>query len=314
MAPSRIRRYLRHGTLPQLAVFEATARLGSVSRAAEELHVAQPTASVQIRKLAETVGMPLLHHVGRRVYLTEAGRRLHNACRNVFSAFEGVDDALADLRRLKSGRLQLAASTPAEHFAAHVIYAFAAHHEGIDVSLHVNNHQNLVRRLLNGEDDLFIFAEPPVGRQVVRQSLFANPLVAFAPADHRLAHERRIPLERLAQEPFLIREPGSGTRLIIEQLFAQRGLLPPTRIVLDSNEAIRRAIAAGLGVSILPRYVLNGAPELEDLVVLDVEMLPLEAYWYLAYPSGKQLSPVARSFMDFLRVQRPELAPLPQDR
>ena len=263
--------------------------------------------SVQIKKLTETVGLPLFEQVGKRVYLTENGRHLYAACQQVFQTLSHLEDTFSDLRGLQSGRLQLAVITTGEYFAPRMLAAFVQQHSGVEVSLQIHNRQTLIERLASNEDDLYIFASPPQEPEVVTQMILPNPLVVFARGDHPLAKERNIPFERFAQEPFLIREPGSGTRMVVQQLFDQHGLKPWIRMELSTNEAIKQAILAGLGVSILSRYTLGLDVEQTQLVTLNVEGFPLEHHWYFVYPSGKQLSLVAKTFMDFVRIEAKQL-------
>jgi DNA-binding transcriptional LysR family regulator len=298
-----IRRYLKHGTLPQLRVFEASARLGSVTRAAEELHIAQPTASVQIKKLAETVGLPLFEQVGRRVYLTDAGQRLYAGCHDVFRALSAIDEALNGMRAMESGHLRLAVSSTGKYFAPRMLGAFIQRYPGVEASLEIHNRKTLIDRLANNEDDLYVFASPLDREDVVTQALLPNPLVVFARDDHPLAKARSIAFERIAAEPFLMREPGSGTRLLATKLFERRGLAPRIRMELSTDEAIKEAILAGLGVAIMSRFTLGLEPEPSRLICLDVEGFPLENHWHFAYPVGKQLSATARAFMDFARLE-----------
>jgi LysR family transcriptional regulator, low CO2-responsive transcriptional regulator len=298
-----IHRYFRHGTLPQLHLFEATARLGSFTRAAQELHMAQPTASVQMKKLSETVGVPLFEQVGRRLYLTDAGRTLYASCKDVFRAFEGLEASLAGMRGLDSGRLRLAVSTTGMCFTPRLAGAFVALHPGIETSVQAHNRQRLIERLEDNEDDLYLFAEAPELRDVVAQQLLPNPLVVLARDDHPLARERNIPLARLADEPFLMREEGSGARRMAMRLFAEHGLTPRVRMELGTNEAIKEAILSGLGVAIMSRYTFGLDPESSRYLCLDVAGFPLENHWYFVYPLGKQVSPIARAFLDFARLE-----------
>lgn len=298
-----IRRYLKHGTLPQLRVFEASARLGSLTRAAEELHIAQPTASVQIKKLSETIGLPLFEQVGRRVFLTEAGQRLYAGCHDVFRALSVLEETLNGMRAMESGHLRLAVCSTGKYFAPRMLGAFIQRYPGVEASLAIHNRKTLIGRLANNEDDLYVFASPFEREDVVTQALLPNPLVVFARDDHRLANARLISFERIAAEPFLMREPGSGTRLIATKLFEQRGLTPRIRLELSDDEAIKEAILAGLGVAIMSRFTLGLEPEPSRLICLDVEGFPLENHWHFAYPVGKQLSATARAFMDFARLE-----------
>jgi len=303
MPQSDIRRFLKHGTLPQLRVFEASVRLGNFTRAAQELHMAQPTASVQIKKLSATVGLPLFEQVGKRIFLTEAGRRVYASCGDVFRALSQLEDALSEMRGLASGHLRLAATSTAKYFAPRLLGAFTNRYPGIEASLQVHNRSALIERLARNEDDLYLFADPPVDQEVVVQAILSDPLAVLARDDHPLAGEKSIAFARFADEPFLIREPGSGTRMLALKLFLEHGLAPKIRMELSTDEAIREAILAGLGVSILSRYSLGLEPEQSKLICLDVEGFPRERHWHFIYPVGKQLSVAARAFMDFARTE-----------
>ena len=303
MPQANIRRYLKHGTLPQLRVFEASARLGSLTRAAEELHMAQPTASVQIKKLSETVGLPLFEQVGRRVYLTDAGERLYAGCREVFLALSTIEETLIGLRATENGHLRLAVCSTGKYFAPRMLGAFIQRYPGVEASLEIHNRKTLIHRLANNEDDLYVFASPLEREDVVTQALLPNPLVVFARDDHPLAKARQIGFERIAAEPFIMREPGSGTRQIAMTLFEKHALTPKIKLELSDDEAIKEAILAGLGVAIMSRFTLGLEPEPSRLICLDVDGFPLENHWYFAYPVGKQLSATARAFADFARLE-----------
>jgi len=307
MPQPNIRRYLKHGMLPQLRVFEASARLGCFARAAEELHLAQPTVSVQIKKLSETIGFPLFEQVGKRIHLTDAGKQVYAGCNDVFHAFSSIEERLTEMRGLDSGHLQLAVTSSAKYFAPRLLGAFTQRYPGVEASLHINNRSALIERLKNNEDDLYMFADPPDQQEVMVQAILSNPLVVFARKDHPMAGEKDIAFARLANEPFLIREPGSGTRMVALKLFERRGIAPKIRMELSTNEAIREAILAGLGISILSRYTLGLEPEQTNLVCLDIEGFPLESHWHFVYPVGKHLSVAARAFMDFARAEAKNL-------
>ena len=294
---------MRHGMLPQLAVFECTARLGSFTRAAEEMHLAQPTVSIQIKKLSEMLGLPLFEQIGKKMHLTPAGEALQEGCRDLFAAFGRIDDSLARLRGLEGGRLRLAVSTTGKYFAPRLLAGFVGLHPKVEVSLQIHNRQALIDRLARNEDDLYIFANPPTDQEVVCQPIMPNPMVLFARADHPLARSKAIPFAALAHEPFLMREPGSGTRNVAWEAFDRNGIAPRIRMELSTNEAIKQAILAGLGVSILSRYTLGLDTEQDQLAVLDVEGLPIDRPWQFVYLVGKQIPPAARAFMDFVRAE-----------
>lgn len=312
MSYARIRRYLKHGTLPQIAVFEAIARLGSYSRAAAELHMAQPTVSTQIKKLTDTVGLRLFEQVGKRVYLTGAGRTLYAACTEIFAALAQVEQAFAELRGVETGRLALAVGTSAS-FMPGLLARFARRYPGVEISLRFCNRPELCRRLASNEDDLYVFSTPP-DQEIVKQALQPNPLIACARADHPLVRERGIPFARLAQEPFLLREPGSGTRSAAEQLFERDGVWPAIRMELSSDAAICQAVREGLGVSIVSQHALATERNDGQVVALDVEGLPLLQHWYFVYPAGKQLSQVAQALLSLARTPEASLASPAEER
>jgi DNA-binding transcriptional LysR family regulator len=292
---------MRHSTLRQLEVFEAIARLGSFTRAAEELFLTQPTVSMQIKKLSDAVGLPLFEQVGKKVFLTDAGHALHKTCREIFKHFSHFEMAVADLKGLKQGTLRLAVVTTAKYFAPRLLGPFCQQYPGIEVSLKVSNRERILERLAENQDDLYILGQPPEELDAVAEPFLDNQLVVLAPANHPLAGVKKIPLARLAEEPFLLREPGSGTRKALERLLADQGLTIKVRMELGSNEAIKQAIVGGLGVSVLSRHTLTLDAPLKELAILDVEGFPIERQWYAAYPAGKQLSIVARAFLDYLK-------------
>ena len=292
---------MRHSTLRQLEVFEAIARLGSFTRAAEELFLTQPTVSMQIKKLTEDVGLPLFEQVGKKVFLTDAGRELHKTCREIFKHFSHFEMTVADLKGLKQGALRLAVVTTAKYFAPRLLGPFCQQYPGIQVSLKVSNRERVLERLADNQDDLYILGQPPEELDTVAEPFLDNPLVVLAPANHPLAGKKRIPLARLAEEPFLLREPGSGTRQALERMFADHGHALKVRMELGSNEAIKQAIVGGLGVSVLSRHTLALDAPMGQLAILDVVGFPIERQWYVTYPAGKQLSIVASTFLDYLK-------------
>ncbi len=308
MPQSKIRRYLRHGTLPQMSVFEAVARLGSFTRAGEELHMAQPTVSVQIKKLTETIGAPVLEQVGKSVRLTPVGRELQTVCGEIFAILTRFEQRVDDIDGMQTGSLHIAASTVAKYFASRSLAEFLKLHSGIDAKLHVGHRQSVISRIAENADDLYLLMDPPADEGVVSLRLMPNPFMVFASADHPLAREKKIPFARLVHEPLLVREAGSGTRMVTDRVFRTQNIAPNIRMELGSNEAIRESIGAGLGISILSRHAAGIDTE-PGLVTLDVEGFPVESYFHLVYPVGKQLSIVAQTFLDFMRkaALRPDL-------
>jgi DNA-binding transcriptional LysR family regulator len=300
MKHRNLRRYFRHGTLTQLSVFEAVARLRSFTRAAEELHMAQPTVSVQVKKLSQTIGLPLFEIIGRRVHMTDAGRELYAACQDIFGKIAEVEHRLSGMRSASAGSLRIAVTTTGKYFAPQLLAKFVERFPGIEISLNVLNRQSLLHRLSANLDDFYIFSNPPEDIDVVMHTLLPNPIEVYAPASHPLAGRRQVGFKEIAGEPFLMREAGSGTRMVAEAMFAQHHVKPRIRMELGSNEAIKQAILGGLGLSILSRHTMAGSRS-DGIVALDVEGFPVQRWWYLVYPEGKQLSATSQAFLDHVR-------------
>ncbi len=292
---------MRHSTLRQLEVFETITRLGSFTRAAEELCVTQPTVSMQIKKLTDAIGLPLFEQIGKKMFLTEAGRELHQACHGIFEHLTQFEMIAADMKGLKAGKLRLAVVTTAEYFAPRLLGMFCQQYPEIEVSLEVSNRKHILDRLANNMDDLYILDLPPENDEIIVQSFLQNPLVVLASVNHPLANKKKITLERIAEEPFIFRENGSGTRIETESFVAKQGLKLKTRMTLGSNEAIKQAILGGLGISVLSRHTLTLDSHKDQLAILDVNGFPINCQWHYAYPSGKKLSIVAQTFLAYLQ-------------
>ncbi len=289
---------MNQATLHQLKVFEAAARHSSFTRAAEELFLTQPTVSMQIKQLTKSVGLPLFEQVGKRLYLTEAGKELFATCRQIFDNIAQYEIKVADLKGLKQGQLRLAVITTAKYFIPRLLSPFCQLYPGIDIALQVTNHEGITERMASNLDDLYIMSQIPEHLDVNYQAFLENPLVVLAPANHPLVNEKKIPIQRLASEPFIMREPGSGTRRSVQKLFDEQGVAVKVKLELGSNEAIKQAIAGGLGISVLSRHTLIS--DAVELSILDVEHFPIKRDWYMVYPVGKQLSIIARTYFDYL--------------
>ncbi|KJH73447.1 LysR family transcriptional regulator [Aliterella atlantica] len=299
---------MKHATLHQLKVFEAIARSGSFTRAAEELFLTQPTVSQQIKQLTKAVGLPLFDQVGKRLYLTDAGQEVLTVCQDISERLSKLEMKLADFRGLKQGNLRLAVITTAKYFVPRVLGPFRHRYPGINISLQVINRQQVLERLNENLDDLYILGQPPDNLDINLRPVLENPLVAIAPHNHPLAKEKNISLQRLAQEPFIMREPGSGTRMVVEGFFKENRVELNVEMEIGSNEAIKQAIAGGLGLSILSRHSLALEGTNGPLTVLDVEGLPIQRHWYIIYPASKQLSVVARTFLDYFLEEGKQIA------
>ncbi|MCB1737900.1 MAG: LysR family transcriptional regulator, partial [Gammaproteobacteria bacterium] len=232
MAGSRI-------TLRQLRAFEAVARLRNFSRAAEEMHVTQPTVSKQIRLLQEEIGLPLLEQIGKKVFLTDAGKELYTTCIDWLESWNRFEQSIANLKGLKQGKLRIATVTTAKYFLPRVLGPFCAEYPNIDIAMEVVNRDRLLERMSQNRDDLYIMGVPPEDRDIESEPLTNNEIVVMAPAGHPLAGRENIPFKELALHRFLMREQGSGTRMTIERMFKERNTPLETRMELGSNEAIK---------------------------------------------------------------------------
>lgn len=286
-------------TLHQLKVFETAARYKSFTRAAEELFLTQPTVSIQIKQLSKTVGFPLFERLGKQLYLTNVGEELFATCQGIFEQLDQFEMMVTDLQGMTQGKLRLATVTTCKYFVPRLLGSFCEQYPGIDISLKITNHHQLEQRMLVNQDDLYILSHPPQNMELHVQPVVKNPLVVVAPHTHALANQKNIPIQALNHERFIMREPGSGTRQATQNLLNQHKVSVEIKLELGSNEAIKQAISGGLGISVLSRHSLNGR-EYSDLTILDVEHFPIEQQWSVAYLSGKHLSVVAQTFLDYL--------------
>lgn len=300
---------IRHLTLRQLQIYEASVRLGSLTRAAEALFLTQPTVSMQVKKLTDTVGLPLFEQVGRTLRPTEAGTELYGYCRQIFATLSNLEIKMADLKGMRTGRLTLGVITTANCFAPEILGGFCQLYPGIEVALNVFNRDQIIDRIKNNEDDLFIMGQAPVEQiDDIEAFPFApNPLVVMAPRHHPLVGQTNIPLARIAEEPVILREPGSGIRNAMLRLFDQQDLSLKVRMELGSNEAIKHAIVAGLGLSVLSLHALALEGPDGPVALLDVEGFPILRQWYIVHRKGRQLSLIAQAFLEFVGGIEPQI-------
>ncbi len=287
----------------QLQIFLALADRGSVTEAARLCGVTQPTASMQLKDLAQTMGVPLFDVIGRRVHLTEAGRTLATSARMILTEWEGLTQHMDGVRGLTRGRLSIAVVSTAKYFMPRLLASFFKQHPDIDVALEVLNRDGVVARLRDNLDDLTIMSMPPADIETEQASFLPNPLVAIASLDHPLHQISAIPLSRFVEDRLILREKGSGTRLAIDVAFAAAGLTPRIRLELGSNEAIKQSVAGGMGVGIVSRHALSADSAREGLAIPAIAGFPIETMWRIVFLKGKRLSPIARAFRDHLLIE-----------
>ncbi|HUW28192.1 MAG TPA: LysR family transcriptional regulator [Sulfuriferula sp.] len=291
---------MRRLTLRQFKVFEAVARHLSFSRAAAELHLSQPAVSMQIKGLEAIVGQPLTEQLGKKIYLTEAGREVLHTSQNIAAQLNDLQTNLEQLRGMDSGRLNLAVTSTVNAVATDILARFRGRHPKLSIHLDVSNRESVLSQLAANSIDLAIMGQVPEGLGLEAIRFMDNPLVVIAPPGHPLTHKKRISVNELATESFLVREAGSGTRGAMERFFAAKGLEIRTSMEMSSNEAIKQAVQAGLGLGILSQQTLEMELALQRLAVLAVEGFPIMRHWYLVHRADKRLSPVAQAFKQFV--------------
>ncbi len=289
-----------HLTIRQLQVFEATARLLSFRKAADELHLSQPAVSMQIKQLEENVGLPLFEKLGKQIYMTEAGREIYHYSRSIGQLLNEADEVINGLKGAYQGRLSISVASTANYFVPTLLGTFHKRFPGVTVTLDVTNRKALLEQLKQNQVDLVVMGQPPEGANLEAGAFMENPLVIVAPPTHALAKQTNIPLQRLEDEVFLTRERGSGTRDAIERFFTQHEVQISTGMEIASNEAIKQSVQAGLGLGLLSRDTLEMELALGKLVILDVEDFPIVRHWYVMHRKGKRLSTVTQAFKYFL--------------
>lgn len=298
-------------TFRQLKVFESAARHLSYTRAAEELHLSQPAISMQIKQLEESVGLPLFEQIGKKMHLTSAGREMYTYSQSIGNLLDEAEIVLEELKGVSRGKLAISVATTASHFATRLLAAFSQRYEEVTISLDITNRASLRDQLEANQPDLVIMGQPPEGVEVESEAFMDNPLVMIAPANHPLAKEKNLPLKRFEDEHFVVRESGSGTRSSIQRFFDEHGVSFHTGIEMSSNEAIKQAVEAGLGLGIVSIHTLELELQTGILVMLDVEDFPIMRNWHIVQRSGKRLSPVAQMFKQFVLNEAEQFIRLP---
>ena len=291
---------MRRLTLRQFRVFEAVARHLSFSRAAEELHLSQPAVSMQIKGIETILGLPLTEQLGKKIFLTEAGREVLHASRTITARLDDLQANLAQLQGINSGRLNLAVTSTVNAVATHILVRFRGRHPGVSIHLGVANRELVLEQLAANRIDLAIMGRVPDGLELEATRILDNPLVAIAPPDHAFVRAKKLSLRELASEPFLVREAGSGTRAVMTRFFAEKGLELRSSMEMSSNEAIKLAVQAALGLGILSLQTLELELAQKRLAVLNVEGFPIMRHWYVVHRADKRLSPAAQAFKDFV--------------
>ena len=289
-----------HITIRQLQVFESVARHLNYTRAAEELHLTQPAVSMQVRQLEQSVGIPLFEQIGRKIYRTKAGEIMLGHALTIQEHLALAKREMDELKGIDSGQLSIGVVSTINYFAARLLAAFSRQHPKVDIRLDVTNRETMLRKLESNEPDLVLMGQPPKNLDVNASDFMDNPLLLVAAPDHPMAKSRNIPLESLTSETFVLREPGSGTRLAMERFFLEYKFQPKSTVEMGGNEVIKQAIEVGLGLSVLSAHTVELELSANRLITLDVVGLPIIRRWYIAHRTGKRLTPTAESFKQFV--------------
>jgi DNA-binding transcriptional LysR family regulator len=291
---------MKNATLRQLKVFESVARHLSYSRAAEELHLSQPAVSIQVSQLAGHAGLPLFERLGRKIYLTPAGREMLSYSRAIIQQFKEVEEAMAGLKGIRGGKLNIAVISAGDYFFPRLLAEFCSRHQDVTVELGVNNREEVVRLLAENAIDLAIIMRPPHDMDVVAEPFAPLPQVIIAAPAHPLARRRRIAMTALQNEAFIVRERGSDTRISMDEVFAERDFRPRIAMEIKSFETIKQAVIAGMGISFMSAHTVSLELEVGRLLVLDVAGFPIMRRWHVVHRRNKRLPPVAAAFKTFL--------------
>lgn len=287
-------------TLHQMEVFEAVARHGSYTKAAEELYLTQPTVSIQVKQLSKTIGLPLFEMVSKKLYLTRAGDALLTTCRQVLTQLSTLDEALVAFQGLEQGTVKVATVETGKTALVQQLKPFMDRYPGLELSMHIGNHHQLLERLQNNEDDIYLFSLPPALNGVEVLPCMDVPLHVVAHHQHPLAGQTVVTPQQLAQESWILSEPGSASRQLLEDFFTAQSIKVRRRLELSSSEAIKASIRAGLGIAVLPASELSRTDLATDLAILSIAEFSLRKQWHLVYLKGKCLSPGATVFLDFV--------------
>jgi DNA-binding transcriptional LysR family regulator len=291
---------MKNATLRQLKVFEVVARQLSFTRAAEELHLTQPAVSTQVKELESHVGLPLFEQLGRKTYLTPAGFEMLRFSRAMIELLREGEDAMQQLKGIAGGKLNVAVISAGDYFFPMLLAEFARRHRGVILNLTVHNRAELLRQLADNFTDLAIMGRPPEDMDTVNEPFSPHPYVIVAAPSHALARKRRIPMDVIVREPFLVRERGSDTRASMAEAFGNRLSKINIAMELKSTETIKQAVIAGMGIAFLSAHTVTLERRLGCLVVLDVQRFPVMLNWYVVHRRNKRLPPVASAFKAFL--------------
>jgi DNA-binding transcriptional LysR family regulator len=287
-------------TLRQLEIFAAIARTKSLTRAAAEVHLTQPAVSMQLKQLEDAVGVPLAEPAGRGIQLTDAGREFAENVEDMLDRVAHLEDLVARWKGVRSGRVRLGIVSTAKYFVPKLLAQFLRSHPGVDFRMTIHNRAQIVDELRANTVDFAIMGRPPEGIDCVATPFAPNLLGVVAAPEHPLSRRRGLAASELAGEAFIVRETGSGTRAAMERFFGAHHLKWRTAMEMASNESIKQAVMAGLGLGFLSLLTVRSELAAGRLVALDVEGLPVQSRWFAVRRTSRRLVPAAEEFGEFL--------------
>lgn len=287
-------------TLHQLKVFSEVAKKQSITKAAESLHMTQPAVSIQVKKLQESVNSPLIEIIGKKLYLTEAGEQLYKMQQAIEEHTEAFEAYVSDLKGGLTGNLSISAASTAKYFLPYLLGAFQEQYPKVKISLKVTNRDEVLQHLEQNEYQIAILTQLPDDPTIISAPFFKNPLVMACHPDHPLAKKERLRLEDLRDESFVFREPGSGTRMVMEKLLKQAKINPQITMELGTNEAVKQAIMAGIGISLISKLSMYSELNTGKIDELDIIDYPVVTHWHTLYRKDKIITRVLKNFMEYL--------------
>jgi DNA-binding transcriptional LysR family regulator len=286
---------LRHINFRLLQVFQQVVDHRSISAAARQLHLTQPTVSAQIRRLEQACNTQLLQQEGRRMLPTLAGEQLYRASGDVLQRMLACGEQMSAMHKGEAGELKIALVTTAQYVLPELVARFNRRYPDIKVTLRIGNREAMLQRYFKNSDDIYIFSHPPTDASAQAEAFMHNPLVVIAPADHWTA-ARPVEIHQLIAERFLIREPGSATRMVFDTWLAGQGLHLQHTTQIESNEAIRLSVAAGQGLAVLSNHIVTHGND--PVSVIDVKGFPLPGQWYIVSREENRNRAIIDKFRD----------------
>lgn len=290
-----------HYTLHQLNVFAEVAKCGSITKAAESLHMTQPAVSIQVKQLQESLDIPLIEIIGKKLFLTEAGKKLYSMQQTIQEHEEAFEAYTSELKGGLTGNLSISAASTAKYFLPYFLGAFQKKYPKVKITLKVTNRDEVLQHLYNNEFQLAILTQLPDDSSIIASPFLENPLVVACPPDHPLSTKKNLNLKDLKDEPFIFRESGSGTRMVMERLLDEAGIEPTIAMELGTNEAVKQAIMAGIGISLISKLSMQSELKTGTIDELNVEQFPVTTHWHTLYRKNKVNTRVIKNFLDFLK-------------